>query len=110
MPDQALLLGQGGLLRVADGCSPKSDPVTLRSAADWFPEHVPRLRKRACQSWTSYLTMSRTAARAAAVLLGGLRRVSSGVPIRLSAVITPNGNVVALSSGSCESREQWSES
>ena len=34
--------------------------------------------------------MSCKAVRAAAVLLGGLRRVNSGVPIRVSAVITPN--------------------
>jgi len=49
-----------------------------------------RLRERACQGWTSCLTMSCTALRAAAVLLGGLRRVNSGVPIRASVVITPN--------------------
>jgi hypothetical protein len=54
-----------------------------------FNGHVDATRERACQSWTSWFTMSCTALRAAAVLVGGLRRVNSGVPIRVSAVITP---------------------
>src|SRR5260370_38203977 len=49
-------------------------------------------RERACQSWTSCVTMSGTVLRAAAVLVGGLSRVNSGGPIRGDAGITPNSS------------------
>src|SRR5260370_30738232 len=46
-------------------------------------------RERACQSWTSCVTLSWTVVRAAAVLVGGVSRGNSGGPIRGSAAVTP---------------------